>query len=102
MADLVKTFSGEGDFTAMTAMEHFLRVAGFSIGSNQRGDPRGIMFGLEYDIMKWRNLNKHDRDALHGHAQGNMREGPIVVKIYERAPQEAKRAFHQTAVAMAK
>ena len=100
MADLVKTFSGEGDFDAMTKMEDFLRVAGFAIGSSQRDDPRGIMFGLEYDIQKWRNLSKRDRDMLDGVATGNQRSGPITVRIYAHANQEAKRAFHQTALAM--
>jgi len=100
MADLVKTFAQEGDFSAMQEMEHFLRTAGFSIGSNQRGDPRGIMFGLRYDIMKWRNLNARERAALDGIATGNMRDGPITVRIYAHASQKAKRAFHQTALAM--
>lgn len=100
MSDLVKTFSAKGDFEAMTEMEHFLRTAGFSIGTNQRGDPRGIMFGLQYDIQKWRNLSKRDRDMLDGIATGNQREGPITVRLYAHADQKAKLAFHKTAVAM--
>jgi hypothetical protein len=96
MADLVKTFFETGAFEAMTAAETFLRTAGFSIGSNERGSPRGIMFG-DYDISKWRNLNARERLALHGRATGNMREGPVEIRIFGTAPVEAKRAFHKTA-----
>lgn len=99
MASLVKTFSQSGDFEAMSAAEQFLAVAGFSCGTTQRGDPRGIMFG-DFDIQKWRNLSNRDRNDLHGHMTGNMREGPVKIEIFERAPAEAKRAFHVTATAM--
>lgn len=100
MANLVKTFTADGDFVAMMEAETFLREAGFSIGTNQRGDPRGIMFG-EFYIMKWRNLRKFERDALHGMSTGNNRTGPVTITIFETAPQEARRAFHNEAVARA-
>ncbi len=100
MAKLVKTFTTEGDFSACTEAEEFLKLAGFSVGTMQRGDPRGILFG-DYDIMKWRNLDKRDREALHGILVGPMRTGPVRIQIFESAPQEAKRAFHSTATAAA-
>jgi hypothetical protein len=101
MADLRKTFSAEGDFDANTEAEDFLRTAGFSVGSMQRGAPRGIMFG-ECDISKWRNLRETEIQTLHGEmrAHRSFREGPITVIIFESAPQEAKRAFHQTALTL--
>lgn len=99
MANLVKTFTGEDDFSAMIAAERFLKAAGFSVGSTQRGDPRGIMFG-EYDIPKWRNLNQSERKSLHGQMTGNMRSGPVTVTIFGSASAEAKREFHKTATAM--
>lgn len=43
-----------------------LANAGFSVGHNQRDDPRGIMFGL-FDVQKWRNLSASDRNKLDGH-----------------------------------
>lgn len=100
MANLVKTFSQKGDFEAMSAAENFLKVAGFSIGSSERGSPRGIMFG-DYDISKWRHLSQSEIDDLHGRMTGDGRNGPLTVTIFEFAPQEAKRAFHKTALAMA-
>jgi hypothetical protein len=102
MANLVKTFNEQDDFAAMRAAEHFLQLAGFSVGSNQRGDPRGVMFG-DYDIAKWRNLNTAERKALHGQMtsdHGTMRIGPIVVTIFESAPHEAKQEFIKTARAL--
>ncbi len=96
MANLVKTFAQTGDFEANTAAEHFLEQAGFSVGTMQRGDPRGIMFG-DCVISKWRNLHHLEKQAMHGQMTGNMREGPITVTIFESAPQEAKRDFHKIA-----
>jgi hypothetical protein len=98
MASLVKTFKQDGDFEANNAAEEFLRVAGFSVGSMQRGDPRGIMFG-DYNISKWQNLREIERQSLHGQMLGRGRTGPIMVEIFENAPQEAKQSFHKTALA---
>ena len=84
----------------MRKAEHFLQIAGFSVGRNQRGDPRGILFG-DYDIAKWRNLSSQERADCHGQMTGDMREGPVVVTIFEHAPQEAKVEFHKTAMATA-
>lgn len=100
-AELVKTFSDTGDFAAATAAVDFLRAAGFSVGSTQAGAPRGIMFG-DYSIAKWRNLNRRDAGLLDGIAFGDMRNGPVTVRIFARADQEAKTAFHKTAVALAR
>jgi hypothetical protein len=96
MADLIKTFSETGTWVAKNAAEEFLQLAGFSVGANQAHSPRGILFG-DYAIMKWRNLRRRDIAALHGVMTGDGREGPLVVRIFERAPQEAKRAFHRQA-----
>lgn len=86
-----------GDFAACDAAEDFLRGAGFSVGSMQRGAPRGIMFG-DYLISKDRGLDTEDRAALHGQmigANGSMRNGPVKVVIYDHAPEDAKRAFSE-------
>lgn len=100
MANLTKTFSQAGDFEAMNAAEDFLRSAGFSVGTSQRGSPRGIMFG-DCDIEKWRNLRQFEIGQLHGRMTGDGRNGPLTVTIFETAPIEAKRAFHKTALVAA-
>lgn len=99
MADLVKTFKSEVDFGACRSAECFLERAGFSLGRMQRGDPRGILFGT-YNIQKWRNLSEDDRKALHGQMTGNMRDGPVEIRIFGRAPDEAKKEFHLEASAV--
>lgn len=55
----------DGDFVFLSRVEDELRARGFSIGALQRDDPRGIMRG-DYDVQKWRNLSKQDRDELDG------------------------------------
>lgn len=80
------TFSDLGDFTAAHRAVAMLEDCGFSVGHLQAHAPRGILFGL-YDIQKWRNLNSAERQALHGVMSGNMRTGPVVVEIFEGAPE---------------
>lgn len=84
-----------GDFSANAAAEQFLASAGFSVGSMQRGDPRGVMFG-DYVIAKWRNLNLSERHALHGilaYRNGSARGGDAIVRIFVNAPDEARAAL---------
>lgn len=59
-------------FPSDDAAEAALIESGFSIGRNQRSDPRGIMYG-DYDIAKWRSLSASDKKCLHGVFQ---RHGP--------------------------
>jgi hypothetical protein len=80
------------DFSASRAAERFLKRAGFSVGREQRGAPRGILFG-DYNIQKWRNLTEANRDALHGIMTGDMRSGPVSIIIFSIAPEQAKIAL---------
>jgi hypothetical protein len=89
---LTFTFTGVDDFEAMYQAEAVLVDRGFSVGRNQRGDPRGILYG-DYDIQKWRNLNSKERAALHGQITGPMRSGPVTVTIFAVAPEEAREAI---------
>lgn len=88
------TLSDTGDFAAETRAVAMLEDCGFSVGHLQAHAPRGILFGL-YDIQKWRNLNAAERQALHGVMTGDMRTGPVVVEIFDCAPDEAKAALRQ-------
>lgn len=95
--EFIFNFNQQGDFEAMCAAESFLRERGLSVGSSQRGYPRGIMFG-EYDIAKWRNLRDFEKAALHGimiSYGDSMRNGPINVTIFATAPAEARAALSQ-------
>ena len=80
-----------GDFVAARRAEQLLGRHGFSVGTSQRGSPRGVMFG-NYDIQKWRNLNEVDRAALHGVLDGD-RSSDAVIEIWDPAPIDAVAAL---------
>lgn len=80
-----------GDFVAARRAEQLLQAHGFSVGTTQRGSPRGILFGA-YDIQKWRNLNVSERAALHGILDGD-RSSDAQIEIWDPAPLEAVRAL---------
>lgn len=71
-------FQGDGsDFSALAEAEKWLRDHGFSVGSMQRGDPRGILFG-DWDIAKWRNLSDQDKKELDGTMVGRRDTKAVV------------------------
>jgi len=78
---MIKTFHEQGDFAAAGAAEQWLHENGYSVGSSQRGSPRGIMRG-DVLIAKWRNLSSRERAALDGQMTGDMRAGPVVIEIF--------------------
>lgn len=67
-----RTFADPGEWTASTAAEKWLRNGGYSVGRRQRGEPRGVLRG-DWDIQKWRNLRKREREALDGVMTGDSR-----------------------------
>lgn len=75
-----------------------LNNAGFSIGTNQRSDPRGLLFG-DVIISKWRNLSEADKKSLHGHLVRHGPPGsPTTVTFYENgAPEQATRQVAEAA-----
>lgn len=78
---MIKTFHEQGDFAAADAAEAWLHENGYSVGSSQRGAPRGIMRG-DVLIAKYRNLTPRERAALDGQMTGDMRSGPVVIEIF--------------------
>lgn len=85
-------FDHEGTFAALHACERFLADNGFSFGSWQRGAPCAVMFG-DYEISKWRNLNRSERATIHGQFSGDGRNGPIILTLTPNAPDEARAAL---------
>ena len=77
-------FLQTGDFKALYAAEDWCHERGISMGSVQRGSPRGLMRG-DFDIEKWRNLSPSDRYALDGRMTGDMRNGPVIINIKEES-----------------
>ena len=72
--------SPTNDFAAVDAAEKWIRENGYSVGSMQRGAPRGILKG-DFDIAKWRNLNTKERAELDGLMEGG-RGGPVTIRIW--------------------
>lgn len=81
-------FKDVGDFAAAHAAEDWCAKYGLSVGSMERGSPRGILFG-DYAIAKWHNLRQADKDSLHGTMTGDMRHGPVLVVVDEHAVRRA-------------
>jgi hypothetical protein len=79
-APIHMTFPQIGTFRAMTLAEEWLEANGYTVGSCQRGSPRGIM-PAGYAVMKWRNLSPAERDQLSGRMTGDMRNGPVIIEI---------------------
>ena len=86
------TFREVGDFAATHAAEECLSKAGFSVGRSERGNPRGILFG-DFDIQKWRNLDRIERDRLHGTLAGDGRYAPVTISLHPNCPPHASAAL---------
>jgi hypothetical protein len=89
---ITKTFDRPGDFNAERDAEKYLSARGFSIGSSQGPERRGILFG-DFVISKWRGFSKADIQALHGIMRGDGRNGPVYIDLFDSAPEAAKRVF---------
>jgi hypothetical protein len=91
----VRTFTqsdGATPFHAWDEARRWLTERGFSVGRMQAHAPTGLLFG-EYDVQKWRDLNREDRAALDALAEGDYRNGPITVRLMKRARIEAVAAL---------
>lgn len=74
------------DFSAINDATAFLTARGFSYGPSCVGKPQGVMFGLDWQIAKWRNLTGDEQAQLHGTITGDRRSGPVRVAIFFNAP----------------
>lgn len=74
------TFHQTGPFEAVRAAEDWCAERGISVGSMERGAPRGLALG-DYVIAKWGNLRPHERREMDGLMTGDMRHGPVTVEL---------------------
>lgn len=77
------TFASAHEFHAVRSAEHWCADHGYSVGEMQRGSPRGLLAG-DYAVAKWRNLTIAEREQLDGVMEGDMRHGPVTVKIFTK------------------
>ena len=87
MSGFTKVFDQKGTFQALYACEAWLRDNGYSYGSSCRGCPTGVLKG-DFIIAKWLNLNKKEREGVHGTIDGNFREGPVRLHLKTAPDQE--------------
>lgn len=76
--------------------EKLLADHGFSFGRMQAYEPRGILFG-DFDIQKWRNLSRGDREQLDGLLSGrHAHHDNISIEILNSAPLQAVQKLADT------
>lgn len=80
-----KKFEQVGTFAAYHAACRWLEENGYSHGSTSVDGPVGILKG-DFHISKWRNMTPKERSQLDGTLSGEMREGPVVIRLKVAPP----------------
>lgn len=81
-----KEFKVPGTFESMYAAQEWLNENGYSCGSSSVCNPTAIMKGYysDYDLPeKMKNFTEKQKKLVHGIMIGNLREGPVIVHLYE-------------------
>lgn len=79
-------FKAEGDFVSMYLAHAWLKERGYDYGSTSATFPVAVMKGdyNDYDLpWKWKNFTAKQMNMVHGTITGNMRNGPVVVTLYD-------------------
>jgi len=76
----IKVFEMPGTFQALYAAQHWLEENGYSYGSSCVMHPTPVLKG-EFAIAKWKNLTRAEVAALDGSIDGDLRNGPITVRL---------------------
>jgi hypothetical protein len=80
--EMIKCFSGTGDFEAVGMAKEFLRNQGYKIGSMCQDEPITASKKAKY-IAKWRNIEIEDWPKIEAvMISENFRNGPSVF-VYE-------------------
>lgn len=76
-------YQGE-EFKGFYAAEKAARCAGFTTGSMERDRPIAV-FGadIEHYTPKWRHLTQEDKKLLSGIIEGDKRNGPVTLTIFD-------------------
>jgi len=75
-----RVFPHNGNFAALAAAHHWLFEHGYSYAPTCRSLPVGIKRGTAV-IAKWRNLLPAEIKQLDGIIEGDMRNGPLIVRL---------------------
>ena len=88
-------FNNVGTWEANRAAEAWLDARGFSVGPSQVDGPRAIWHG-DCCISKWRNLSAQEKRAVHAVMEGDIRQGPVHIRLMSGATEQARAAFALT------
>ena len=91
----VVEFNNAGTWEANRAAEAWLDALGFSVGPSSVDGPRAIWHG-DCSISKWRNLSAQEKRAVHAVMEGDIREGPVRIRLMSAATDRARAAFELT------
>jgi hypothetical protein len=75
-----KKFEQKGTWAAYDVARQWLKESGYSYGSSSVDGPVGILKG-DFCISKWRNMTPKERSQLDGTLSGELREGPVVIRL---------------------
>lgn len=77
------TFDQMDTWAANRAAEQWCQQNGYSVGTMDRFDKRGLLKG-NFDIAKGHNLTQEEIALLDGVMTGDFREGPVRIEIFEK------------------
>lgn len=69
-----------GNFEACREAEDWCTDRGISVGTVERGQPRGLL-NEDCCISKWPNLSGVERRQMDGTMTGDMRHGPVTIEL---------------------
>lgn len=76
----IKPFEASDTFHAYNAAEEWLAERGYSVGRMCSPSPTGVAKG-DFDIQKWKNLDRDDKKQLDGVIVGDFRNGPVTILL---------------------
>jgi len=82
----MKTIYQGSEFKAYYAAEKAARDMGYTTGSMERDMPIAVFNAdIEHCAPKWRHLDDSDKKILSGVIEGEKRDGPVTLTIFDDA-----------------
>jgi hypothetical protein len=81
--EIEKQFEAEGTWNAMYSALRWVNENGYEEGCTCAMMPMAIMKGKYNLPWKWKNMTAKERNSVHGVVTGDMRDGPVLVRIFK-------------------
>lgn len=76
-------FSVNGTFESYYEASRWAKENGYKLGSTDGSNPIAMIKGFDY-IAKWHNLNKKEKETVHGvMLSDSFREKPVTILIFK-------------------